>query len=313
MSDWRRVELFEESELGTFAVRRGRVTLALGMGAWVAGGLGLAVSVTWLLMPPGVLLLLLAPFLSLGAGWIVVGIRAIAQERRRRRLLAERPGEPWVADYPWQPPVVCDRAGSQLISLVARLAMGLTCGAPLAAGLWLIEDEGLAVVVGLLTLAAGGIGVAYTGHRALRWLRQGTSRLELASFPVMPGQDLHATYRPGRHLTVPGTLRMTLRFVSEEHELRKGFGRVPDVDVVCYCLYEDRWHLPVPGGSVDPAMGIPLAIRIPAEALDRGWVNGLSQRPARYWQLLVEADQPGPVLRSAFFVPVYGPAPERPD
>ena len=64
----------------------------------------------------------------------------------------------------------------------------------------------------------------------------------------------------------------------------------------------------MPGGSVDPVMGIPLAIPIPAEALERGWVNSLSQRPARYWQLLVEADRPGPDLRSAFFVPVYGPA-----
>lgn len=308
MSDWRRVELVEESELGTFAVRKGRVTLALGAGTWVAAALGLAAGIAWLAMPASVLLLLLAPFLALGAGWIVVGIRALAQERRRCRLLSERPGEPWAADYPWRPPVVRDRAGAQLVPLVARLTMGLACGAPLAVGLWLIEEKGLAIFLGLLTLAAGGIGVVYTGHRALRWLRQGTSRLVLASFPLMPGHDLHAIYRPGRRVTVPGTLRMTLRFVAEEHELGEGFGRVPDVDVVCYRLYEDRRELLLPGGSVDPVLGIPLAIPIPSEALERGWVNSLSQRPARYWQLLIEADRPGPDLRSAFFVPVYGPA-----
>jgi hypothetical protein len=304
----RRRELIEESELGTFAVHRGGMTLALGGGAWITGALGLMTGVIWLRIPVGTLLCFLAPFVALGAGWIVAGARVVAQERYQRRSLADDPGQPWLADYPWQPPVISDRAGAQLVPLLARLAMGLGCGVPLTLGLWIIEEERAAIVLALLTVAAASIGVAYIGRRAMRWVHQGTSRLELTSFPVAPGEDLHAMYRPGRRLEVPDNLRIRLRFVAEEHELRKGLGRVPDVEVVCYLLYETKQEHPVTGGAVDPETGISLAISIPPEALDRGWVTCLSQRPAQYWQLIIEGSEHGADLRSVFFLPIYAPA-----
>lgn len=295
------VELNEESELSDWPVTTGWLALALGVVSLPV----LAAVLLWVWWGgPSWLPLALVPVVVLGPTSLVLGLRARARVRRAERLAARHPGEPWWADHPWNREQLSDRMGASILSSLWRLFVGGACAFGLA-WYWMGDDNWLTTGFAWICLALIGVGFFSVGHQMLRWVQQGTSRLILDRFPLSARGPASVHFRPGRSIRRLDEVQVTLRFIQESHELRRTLG-TRAVDVVATQLYADRTVLATLG-RIDRTEGLLIPLRIPDDALEQGWTTRLGERPARYWQLVIEAKRPGIGLRSLFFLPVYGP------
>ncbi|HET7292070.1 MAG TPA: hypothetical protein VFM88_06575 [Vicinamibacteria bacterium] len=284
------------------------VVAASGCGAMVFGSLFLAVGLGMLALVsnryaemPQEKGLLAAAGLCLvfaGAGGLFVtqGARGIAARRRRKRLLAENPGEPWLADHAWSGPSLdADRRGGILHGL-GCIAVSCLFLAPFNWWAFASGDASLPLqaVVGLVDLGPIVLlaGLAYEQARRARW---GRARLELDAFPLFVGERLTARLVPARSL-VKGTLELTLRCVEERHEARRSGNRTSNV-VVAYAHHEAR-H------AVDLATA-PGETRVSFDLPRDGPATRLSSDPPTYWELLAKAETPGIDFEETFLLPVY--------
>jgi hypothetical protein len=239
---------------------------------WVIGSFGLA--------------FLLAGLLLLANGFR--GARAAA----RRRALAGAPL--WERDFPWDPTGARDRAGARVGSaFVAAIFLAVFL---VPFNFWaFLSGEGplpVKLFVGLFDLILLLV-VGHAGYRLGQLLKYGKSRLSFPRFPFFLGERLHVVFSPNRF----AQLRFTLRHVEERFE-QHGHGRNRTTSLVCYELYRDeRTAEP---GALEPEVRV--AFDLPAEP---HLSNRLDAPPIRYWELLVEADEPGLDFATTFVLPVY--------
>jgi len=104
-----------------------------------------------------------------GFALIVHGFRGVARERRRERLLARNPEEPWFADHPWNPRFSMDANLHKL--------MGYTLGSTFAVvviGLitWLtFSDPNVSAWVRYLIVGIDLVVFLYPVYTAVIWMR----------------------------------------------------------------------------------------------------------------------------------------------
>lgn len=274
------------------------------LGAWlIAVGLGLAPTPSGRSAPSRIVTPIGGAFLLAGLGLAsttILGLRRAAWIRRRQ---AEYPDAPWLADHPWDPDGVSDRAPQRILKALFWLAF-LTCFLGPFLHLAFFSGERMPWFVragiGLFGLALVLPLRRVIGHtRTL--LRFGRTRLRFQSFPFTPDGEVDVTFA-----TNSGDgLAVTLRYVEERIESRQVGGR-NHFERIAEALYTD--HFEVTCSPADPEVRI--RRHLPGRM---GWTTRLSAMPVRYWEMRIEsADRPG--LHATYALPVYaGPTQTDPD
>jgi hypothetical protein len=239
-----------------------------------------------------------------GASFLVPGLRGMGEESRRRRVLAARPDEPWLADHAWRRDGAVDESAADaarwfwaaafLAAFVALLAsLVLASGAPGA------FRTGATVVLGILALsvpAAVGRGAYLAARRA----RHGRAELRFRRFPFFLGEALEVELVRPPGGPALGRIAATLRCVQETYVHRPAGGRgqpMLDLDV----LHEQRAEAEGgPGGR----LRLPLRFQLPD---DPRLSTSLAENPPRYWEVAVTSAIPGVDFGATFLVPVYAP------
>ncbi len=235
-------------------------------------------------------------FFVAGAHVLASGVSGLLHRRRKRRIESMFAGETWLADFPWDPTGIGDGAVSRCVrgwTGVAFLAVFL---APFHWWAWMSGGGGLFVkgIVGLFELILVAVVVGEL-RRTFALLRHGVTRLRFDAFPFHPGDDLRVTFTPNRF----DEPRATLRYV-EESWVETGRGTRRRRTQVADALWSEE-HVLAPH-----RLDVALPIRLPLPA-DPELVNRFSESPVRYWELVLEADVPGPDFRARFLLPVYPP------
>jgi len=232
----------------------------------------------------------LAFFLA-GSTLLSHGARGLLNEWRiRRRPLSE----PWLVDYPWNPRGIRDRAGARVLNALLGLLLFTVFLVPF--NWWaFISDHGswlVTFVVGTFDLILAvilGKAIYHLGQ----YVKFGHSRLTFRRFPYHPGETLLVAFSG----TPLERLNATLRFVEERVETT-GTGDDRSTRLVSYEHFGQQKEFV--GTSGMPEIEIDFEIPDNPE-----WVTGLSSRPVRYWELLLESEQTGIDFRTTFPLPIY--------
>jgi len=239
---------------------------------WVIGAIGSA--------------FLLAGLILLGHA--LRGMRAAA----RRRALAD--AKPWERDFPWEPSGTRDRAGRRVAN--AFLAATFLAVFLVPFNWWAFLSRQGPLPVQVFTAFFDLLLLVVLGNACylfVQLVKYGHSRLGFRDFPFFLGRRLSVVFSPNRFAEV----RFTLRCVEERYETT-GHGRNRRTSLACYQLYRDEQTLE-PGpllADVDVEFELPED----PELADR-----LGESPIRYWELLVEAEEPGVDFSTSFVLPVY--------
>lgn len=233
-------------------------------------------------------------FASAGLVLLVHGLRGVINQWRIAERREAGRIQPWFVDHPWDHRGVSDRPFGRMVGSIffpLSLAVFLTPFNWWAFG----SDQGgwfVIAIVGIFDLML----VFVTGsavYRVAQTLRYGGSRLAFRRFPFHPGGKLQVALS-GRRLE---RLDATLRFVEERFEQR-GSGSNRSTTHVSYEHYNEKKQLQWPGHAPQ----VEISFEIPN--VD-DWVTELSGQPVRYWELLVESEQPGIDYRTTFPLPIY--------
>jgi hypothetical protein len=251
---------------------------------WVLGCVGLAFGLAGLML-------------------IVNGARGILNQTRIKALRETRSSDrPWDRDFPWDPQGIRDRPLGRWVHALFGSLLLATFLAPFNYWAFLSGHGPLMVqvIAGLFDLL-----LVWAAWRVLyhlgQLLKYGRSELRFARFPFFCGEKLEVVFLPNRF----DKLRFTLRHVEERFET-SSCGEKRTTRQVFFEHYKEQRTLETREPEVEVAFDLPDQ---PA------WQSEISGRPVRYWELLVEADAPGPDFRTTFLLPVYArqaPATSRP-
>lgn len=233
-------------------------------------------------------------FFTAGTTLLFHGSRGLFNRRRMRRAGERHFSEPWFVDHPWDPRGIRDQAGRRVLNGLLGLVL---IGVLLVPFNWwaFISDAGgwfIGILVGIFDLVWLLIFGATGGH-LIRLLRFGHTRLHFRRFPFHPGDRLQVALA-GTRLA---RLKATLRFVEERWETR-GSGSNRSTRLVSYEHYDEHKEVAAPSSAPEIEIDFPIP--------DNGeWTTTLSGKPVRYWELVVESEQPGVDFRTTFPLPIY--------
>jgi hypothetical protein len=227
-----------------------------------------------------------------GLSLIVHGLRGLVRRRRVADRRERHPAEPWLWDYDWPRHGVTDRAGRAVVRTFMGAAALVVFLLPFnwigfggmgdvpGVALWML-------VVGLFDLVTLTI-IGYALYLLLRYLKYGTSRLAFEGFPFHLGEEMVVRFEGSGGAAGFDRVAAKLLCIEERYEMR-GSGKNRSQQVVCYECYADTL-------TIEDARA-----RLPHEAPP----TRLSERPAHFWVVDVEAAVPGVDYRGSFLVPVY--------
>jgi hypothetical protein len=262
--------------------------------ALTGGGLGL-----WPLKgeanaPPWIIAATGSVFAAAGLLVFWSGIAQVRENARCAGLLRSRPGEPWLADYPWSARSANDRTLQEAVGTLVGSAFFALFLAPFNwwafvsshGNLFVVAVVSLFDLVNLLILGQGA-------YLLIRHLKYGASTLVFRRFPFFLGDTVDADFRTPADVRQLKRLVFTLRCIREQVDAEaKGSG----LNLAVYEVWkEERIVEP-------PAREIPVSFRLPVEA---HFSTELPIVTPRYWELEVTGEAPGVDFGARFLVPVY--------
>jgi hypothetical protein len=244
-------------------------------------------------------------FLLVGLASLASGLSSITARLRLARLAAAHPGEPWYADFEWNPEGQRER--------VLRAIMGPLVGVGLV-GIGLLPFNygvfgrggapwamvGILIVADLVVLA----GAAWVGLRVLRKLRFGGAFIRYARFPFFMGERLDV--RVGTRRPPPAGVIVTARLRVIEERLRTPISGPAMHDQ--YQIYLDETTVVFDGVSPEVSLTFPLpegdylGDRPPTELMAH---RHMWETDRRWWELGLKAKMHGVDFDEDFVVPVY--------
>ena len=229
------------------------------------------------------------------------GARDVARSARRRRLLAERPGEPWLADCPWNLAESRDESPRKARRTLATAFILLAVGGLTTAAAFLTTGAkpSAYAIAGVLDLVAISV-LLYAIVLFGRLSKFGVARLRFAQFPFFLGERLDAGLSCARLSEVAPLLRLTLRCVQEHIEVRR-YGRHRKRVIVRDQVWAETAGIDPRALSLAAGGEVPVYFPLPPAALS----TNFSTREPRYWEIEAHAPLPGLDFRAAFLVPVY--------
>ncbi len=294
------------------------VLYAVGIGTslekslWITGGIGVAVGSTLAVMisgvlpwgdPPrgnkfGIMVVVCGIFILAGLISVAHACAAAHMRHRRARSTARNPGEPAMADYPWERTDSVGRTqrGLGLLPMVVMvsLMMGLSNYFLYTEDIpWIIRGV---IWIGSLVAILLWISVIVAWIRRLKFA---PGKVAFQTFPFRTGSDAKMTWRYHRAFHQLDQATFTLRCIEEKWVGVKSPGRQSNT-----LVHEQKWSAKLNFSGTDSAgkQEFPLSFPIPANAE----ISHLSGIPAIYWQLTVEVQVPGLNLQETHLIPVYG-------
>lgn len=239
-----------------------------------------------------------ALFAVAGVMVLVQGIRGMVHRARIDAQALRHPGEPWYADYAWDPEGSREgRAGA-----LAHLASGvLLIGmfAAIAHGLVREIGWGAWIIAGLLDLLALATLLRLV-TQLRRNARYAPSELRFDRFPFLVGQSLAAEFVLPSGLEGITRLRFELRGIEERPVRSRG---QDEARVVRALLHRDRYDLEAGVNLPASVARLPVWFELPTDLPG----TQLSGVPVRFYELGVEGEADGVDFEACFLVPVYRP------
>lgn len=235
-----------------------------------------------------------------GAALLARGLAEMAFARRRRRLRAQRPDEPWLRDHPWDPAGNRERPFADAArSLLALAVVGAGLGGLFS---WALRtDVVAAVVVGLFGLFYVAWALA-TGFVLWRFVRHGAVRVTWSRFPLHLGERARLRVACGRPWSDFHRVTLTLLCVRERAE--QGTDEEDESALRHVARERHRQSRTFEGDSLTPELAVDFDL--PGGPLSTRLFTG----EPLYWELRVEAEgRPG--LAAALLLPVYAREPRR--
>jgi hypothetical protein len=236
-----------------------------------------------------------------GLSFIFPGVRGIREERRRRRVRASNPDEPWLADHPWRREGALEESAAEagkwfwtatfLAAFLAVLALFVLASIP--PGVIRIDAAVTLGILGLSVPAAAGRGAYLLARRA----RHGRAELRFQAFPFFLGEPLEVELVRAPGGPALGRVVATLRCVQERYVRRPSVGRrqtMLDLET----LHEQKVAVDGPG----PRLRLLFRFDLPD---DPRLSTELAGTAPRYWELVVTSAVPGIDFAATFLVPVY--------
>ncbi len=238
-------------------------------------------------------------FLLAGLWFVWHGLDGLRRKAKIKTVKMTRASSPWLWDYEWQALGISD---NKMKKVMHALLMLIVVGTFLAPFHWwaFFSDDGrlmVKVLVIFFDLVFGLGGGYYFLKNLALYLKYGNSRLRFGNFPFYLGDKLSVVL-----VDLPAEinqLQLDLRFIEEKYETRQR-GQERESKVVCYQLYHESRILK--DEEVVHSGKLLLEWDLPGEP---EMTSTLSQRPARFWELEVNADTPGVDYHSNFLLPVY--------
>ena len=240
-------------------------------------------------------------FVLAGVSVLVQGLQSLAAQSKRKEILSRHPGQPWLADYPWDPKGISGDNLKKVYSIFGGM-LGIivflvpfhwfaffTKGVPPVFGIF----------IGIFDLILFCF-VIYGIYLLLRFFKYGTSHLQFNQFPFLIGDQVNVTLSTK---AIPGLkdMAVTLRCIEEQYETR-GSGKNRHTVVVSYQLYADTLKVENAGAGQYNRFYLPVISSLP---VDKNLETALSARPAKYWQIEFKAATPGIDYVAGFLLPVY--------
>jgi hypothetical protein len=276
--------------------RPGRGTFIFGVILALAGALVVTMAggliPTELTVPREVVMMPGVGMLAFGLYLLVRGGTGLLRERRRARLRARHPDEPWRGDHDWSPEGA--REGSYG-DAGATLVIAGFCFLFLAPFNWMafLSPERswlLAVVVGLFDLLTVVAPLAFAVYQLGHALRYGGGFVRFDRFPFFLGETLAVRLGSDRAVGKYSRLVVTLRCL----EIRG------TSDPKCYERHVASRELPA--GELAPGIEVEATFELPGG----DYASQLTGQEPRFWTIEAHAETTGIDFKAAFLVPVYG-------
>lgn len=241
------------------------------------------------------------------AGLLLIfhGMAGLRRRARWEEMRRARPGEPWLADYPWNPAGSRERGAGQWLKNLMGMVFIIVFLVPFHYIAFFMEGGGGGVIVFKIVVVFFDllilIGLGYGVYVLARRLKYGTAYLRLHTFPYFLGDRLDATLQVARALPRSTEVKVVLRCVEERYETRQ-VGRNRRTEVVADQLYAETKTEPAHSADSQGRMQLPISFSLPE---DSSYSTALSERPATYWELVISAETPGIDYGASFLVPVY--------
>ena len=294
------VELRTETARSALAMT-GRAAVAFGSLFVVAGSVIVArafVGGTQGMHAPRVIVAVCGSLFALAGSWVSVnGALDLRRKRIARERAAATPAQPWWWDYSWS---------AEGIGNDSRRQIAMAFATTLFIALFLVpfhwigiaaKDAPRIFLVFALMFDLVVIGLLARAVRLVMMRRRyGASWLRFGHFPFLAGEQLDASLDAVGGLASIDRLTATLQCVQERYETR-GSGKNRSTQVVCYALWSETKTVERgKRGTFD------FSFTPPADAPG----SALSERPARFWELVLTSDDvPGVDYAATFLVPVY--------
>jgi hypothetical protein len=239
-------------------------------------------------------------FLLSGLLFLIHGLHGITRKSRYLSAAAERPGEPWLYDFPWSQEGI---AFSAFRDMPLRLLATLFVAAILVPFVWMglnIPGKGSFLIFSLpFPLVMLRFWYQWTQQLA-RQLRYNNRFLSYDDFPYFLGGALRARLRAPHHISEIDALTITLRCVQERY-ITTVRGNERETQVVCYELYKDVTTLTRERLAGYAGGEIPVEFRLPAGQP----ATSLASTPPVYWEIEARGQSGKISYESYFLVPVY--------
>ncbi|MFL5561163.1 MAG: hypothetical protein ACJ79K_06800 [Gemmatimonadaceae bacterium] len=294
------VEMSRETARSAIALN-GRPAIVFGAFFIIAGcGIGARALIggTDGMHAPRVIVAICGALFALAGLWVSAnGVLDLRRKRDAAERAAATPRQPWLWDYPWSHEGIGNDTSREIVSafgFAIFMAIFLTPfhwigfakdGGPRIFGVFALLFD--LAVIGLLVRAV---------RLVMMRRRYGRSWLRFGHFPFLAGEPLEASLAARDGLAALTRLTATLQCVQERYEDR-GSGRNRSRQVICYQLSsETKTVEKSASGTFD------FSFAVPADAPN----TALSERPARFWELVLTSDDiPGVDYAAKFLVPVY--------
>ncbi len=283
--------------------------VALGFGGCLTSGMAFlfAIILPVVLAQGGAIRVMLGiPLVGLFAGLLLVGYgtRALLRRAPARKRAALHPGEPWHADWTWDPAGTAETS-TGAGNFLGFILLGVPCGmmsflfvteAVPSTNLPLVVKVFFAVVVGALDFL-----LLRELYRTLRGMAASRGRLHFDAFPFFLGRPFRGRL-VAKDLAGRGDVVVTLRCLEERYVTHRTHSSSRGaLSVGVFQLYEASRTV---DGSLDGDAGASVSLPLPDADLGTR-MSGTSTSGGdlpRYWELDVEAKGIDPLR---FLIPVY--------
>ncbi len=229
---------------------------------------------------------------------MIHGAKGLSRKVRLEAGIEHQPSKPWLWDYDWEPLGISETKEKEVANAFLAGLFFMVFLSPFNWWAFMSKAGGGFVVAIVCLFDLIIIAVWYQAfYKLFQFYKYGNSRLRFVEFPLFLGTRTNLILK-GLPQQMD-QLKIKLRAVEEAYETR-GSGKNRSERVVCYQRYEEERVMRNVSSGADGQLKMEWDLPDEKELATR-----LSDRPALYWEMVIEAETPGIDYSACFLLPVY--------